>query len=252
MAQTPLADLSGQLALVTGGTGGIGYATTLALANLRCNVAVHYHSNSDKARNLVATLTDQGVNAQAFQADLSSYDGARKLHKEVTDAMGNPTILFNNAGLALKSGIKDISEISVEDFEQTWRANTGTAYLLTQLCMPSMVEKSFGRIIFTSSVAGFTGGVVGPHYASSKSAMHGLIHWLATAYAKKSITVNGIAPALIQDTAILPGDPETLAAKIPVGRLGKAAEIAETVLWMVKTGYVTNKVIAVDGGLFIQ
>lgn len=78
------------------------------------------------------------------------------------------------------------------------------------------------------------------------------VHWLANTYAKQGITINAVAPALITGTAMLPGQPEALTAKIPIGRLGKPEEIAETVLWMVKTGYVTNKVIAVDGGLFIQ
>ncbi|KAL9108451.1 MAG: hypothetical protein Q9227_006785 [Pyrenula ochraceoflavens] len=82
--------------------------------------------------------------------------------------------------------------------------------------------------------------------------MHGLIHWLAGAYAKTGVTVNGIAPALIEETKMLPGGGEELVNKIPVGRLGKPEEIAETVLWMVKTGYVTNKVIGVDGGMFVQ
>ena len=114
------------------------------------------------------------------------------------------------------------------------------------------------------------GGVVGPHYASSKSALHGFIHWLAGNVAKKSITVNGIAPALIEETAMLPGGTAELAssefrgylkeviwalgangrAGVPVGRLGKPEEIANTVMWMVDTGYVTNKVITVDGGVY--
>ena len=117
--------------------------------------------------------------------------------------MGHPTILFNNAGLtAGKSGVKSLDEISIEDFEFTWRANCGSAYLLTQLCLPNMVKQGFGRVIFCSSVAGFNGGVVGPHYASSKSATHGLVHWLATNYAKTGVTVNGVAPALIEDVSL--------------------------------------------------
>jgi 3-oxoacyl-[acyl-carrier protein] reductase len=88
------------------------------------------------------------------------------LYNAVIQKMGNPTILFNNAGLSLGcTNIKSISEISIDEFERTWRANTGAAYLLTQLCMPAMESAGFGRIIFCSSVAGFTGGVVGPHYA---------------------------------------------------------------------------------------
>ncbi|KAK5945950.1 hypothetical protein PMZ80_000089 [Knufia obscura] len=248
-----LTDLSSHLALITGATGGIGHATALALASMKCNIAVHYNANAEKAQELVRKLESEGVRSKHFQADLSSYENTRRLHKEVVDSLGHPTILFNNAGLTLgKSGVKDISEISIEDFEKTWRANCATSYLLTQLCMPAIVEKEFGRIIFCSSVAGLTGGIVGPHYASSKSALHGLIHWLANTYAKKGITVNGVAPALITDTAMLPGTSESLSDKIPIGRLGKPEEIAETVVWMVKTGYVTNKVIAVDGGMFVQ
>jgi 3-oxoacyl-[acyl-carrier protein] reductase len=188
--------------------------------------------------------------------------------------MGPPTILFNNAGLTLKSGVKSLDEISIDDFEYTWRANCGSAYLLTQLCLPAMVSAGFGRVVFCSSVAGFIGGVVGPHYASSKSALHGLVHWLAGHYAKTGVTVNAVAPALIEETKMLPGggDRGTLEAseymsfprwvfrrlslescdekmceaddntEIPIGRLGKPEEVAETVVWMIKTGYVNNKV----------
>lgn len=166
MSGNLLTDLSGHLALVTGATGGIGSATVIALASLGCNIAVHYNSNADKAKSLISQLNEKGIQAKSFQADLSSYDETRRLHKEVVEAMGPPTILYNNAGLtAGKSGIKDISEVSIEDFEYTWRANCGTQYLLTQLCIPDMVAKEFGRVIFCSSVAGLTGGVVGPHYA---------------------------------------------------------------------------------------
>jgi len=171
----------------------------------------------------------------------------------VTSSLGTPTILFNNAGSSLgKSGIKSITDITVEDFENTWRTNCGTAFLLTQLCIPAMEEMGWGRVIFCSSVAGFTGGVVGPHYASSKSALHGLIHWLAGAYAKRGITINGVAPALIGETKMLPGTDQELAKRIPLGRYGSPDEIAETVIWMVKTEYVNNKVIGVDGGWFPQ
>lgn len=89
-------------------------------------------------------------------------------------------------------------------------------------------------------------------YRSSKSALHGLIHWLSQSYASKGVTVNGVAPALIRDTKMLPGNPEELAKKVPMGVLGTPEEVAETVLWMVKTGYVTNKVVGVDGGMFAQ
>ena len=162
-----IAQLSGHLALVTGGTGGIGRATCEALAAQGCNLAIHYHQASDIAEKLTSQLQQTyGVQAKAYQADLSNYDDVRRLHKEVIETMGKPTILFNNAGTNMgKKGLKDISEVSIEEFEATWRANCGHTFLLTQLCMPGMLEKGWGRVIFCSSVAGFTGGVVGPHYA---------------------------------------------------------------------------------------
>lgn len=79
--------------------------------------------------------------------------------------MGDPSILFNNAGVTIKHGVRDVGEVSIEDFERTWRSNCGSAFLLSQLCIPAMERKAWGRIVFCSSVAGFTGGVVGPHYA---------------------------------------------------------------------------------------
>ena len=104
-----------------------------------------------------------------------------------------------------------MQEVSIEDFEHIWGANCGSAYLLTQLCLPAMEHKGWGRVVFNSSVAAFTGGVVGPHYASSKSAQHGLIHQLFQSYCSKGITVNGVAPALFQDTKMKRGNNEELA-----------------------------------------
>lgn len=160
-------DLSPHLALVTGATGGIGSATCHALATLGCSIAVHFHTAAPTASTLVHDLrTTHKVTAHPFQADLSTYDGVRHLHQTVLEKMGPPTILFNNAGTtAGKFGVSDISEVSIEVFEETWRANCGGAFLLTQLCVPHMERVGWGRVVFCSSVAAFMGGVVGPHYA---------------------------------------------------------------------------------------
>lgn len=147
---------------------GIGKATAQALAALGCSVAIHYNAAGSTAEELVRELEApvQGVKARAFQADLSNYEEVRRLHKEVVESLGEPTILFNNAGAnSGKSGVQEIGEISIEDFEKTWRTNCGSTFLLTQLCMPAMEKKGWGRVIFCSSVAGFTGGSIGPHYA---------------------------------------------------------------------------------------
>ncbi|GAB7341421.1 hypothetical protein MBLNU457_7669t1 [Dothideomycetes sp. NU457] len=242
-----------ETALITGATGGIGQATALSFAREGYNLALHYNTASSKLSSLVTSLhaaAPNPIKIETFQADLSSYPAVRSLHSAVISQLGPPTILFLNAGTTNnQSGTTDLSSVSIESFEATWRVNTASPYLLTQLCLPSMIEAGHGRIVFNSSVAGLTGGVVGPHYASSKAAVHGLVHWLAGNVAKKGVTVNAVAPALIQETGMLPAGGEELAKKIPVGRFGMPEEVAQTVLWMVKNAYVTNKIIAVDGGM---
>ena len=100
-----------------------------------------------------------------------------------------------------------------------------------------------------SSVAAFTGGIVGPHYAASKAGLHGLTHFLAARVARDGVTVNAIAPALIERTGMLPGRPEELAARVPVGRLGRPEEVAELALAMLANGYLTSEVVGLDGGI---
>ena len=121
---------------------------------------------------------------------------------------------------------------------------------LARRVLPGMRERGFGRVLFTSSVAGLTGGIIGPHYAASKAGLHGLTHHLAARVVREGVTVNAIAPALIADTRMLPGDPEQLAARVPVGRLGTPAEVADLALAILRNGYLTSKVIALDGGMY--
>ncbi|EJD40244.1 putative short-chain dehydrogenase/reductase [Auricularia subglabra TFB-10046 SS5] len=248
--------LKGRLVFITGASGGIGRATALTLAARGCSLALHYNSNTDAAlalseelRHKYSSSSNPEFQAVLFKADLSSYEGARDLHARVVSTLGNPDILFNNAGSTLGiSGVSKIDEIDTETFEKTWRVNCGTAFELTKLCLPHMETQGWGRVIFCSSVAALTGGVVGPHYASSKSALHGLMHWISQKYSASGITSNCIAPALIMNTGMFPGDPSDLKKRIPVGRLGMPEEIAATVELMAANGYMTNKVITVDGG----
>ncbi|KAJ3535678.1 hypothetical protein NM688_g6942 [Phlebia brevispora] len=247
----------GKLVLITGCTGGIGMATARALAKLGSSIAVHHSSTASKqkAEDLTAELTKLGVRAAPFQADLSTYENTKKLYDEVVATLGQPDVLFGNHGAAVKTiGPRgDIGTISPELFEETWRLNTGTNFYLAQLCIPHMEAQKWGRIILTSSVAALNGGVIGPHYASSKSAMHGLIHWLSLRYCKDGIVSilslsNAIAPALIEDTAMMANPTDEIRSRIPIGRLGKPDEIASIVVMLVSNGYMTNKVIVADGG----
>jgi len=243
--------------LITGASGGIGAATAIRLAKPSPHfkvkaIAIHYNSNRELAEDVLAKVQEANpdVRVQVFQADMAVSQKIQGLHDDVVREFGPINVLFANAGTTNgKSGpTGSLENVTLADFEATWRVNTLAPFQLTQLVVPSMVEKGFGRVIYCSSVAALTGGVVGPHYASSKSALHGMIHFLAMKYAKNGVTFNGIAPALIEDTTMLPQGSDELRARIPVGRLGKPEEVASIVQLMVENGYVSNKVWAVDGG----
>ncbi|KAL4256039.1 short-chain dehydrogenases/reductases (SDR) family protein [Pleurotus pulmonarius] len=246
--------LQGRLALITGCTGGIGRATSLALARLGSSIAIHYHSAKGKASALADELktTNAHIHVQVFQADLSDMDDVKRLHAEVVAWMGNPDILFNNAGITgpgARIGLRcNIEDASYEGFEHTWRTNTAQAFLLTQLCVPHMAHQGFGRVIFCSSVAAVSGGV-SPHYASSKSALHGLMHWVAARYAKDGVTCNVVAPALVTGTEMLANPPEEYRKLIPVDRFGVPEDVVSCVEMLVRNGYMTNKIIVMDGGM---
>ncbi|KAH8776422.1 putative 3-oxoacyl-reductase FabG [Diaporthe sp. PMI_573] len=247
--------------LITGASGGIGEATALRLAQPSTRYTVktlvlHYNSNSSKTQRITEEIKqlNPDIRVAWLQADLGSADAVERLHQESVAAAGAPiNVLFANAGTTggHSGPTGTLEAVSPEVFEQTWRVNTLSAYQLTQLVAPGMTEGGFGRVIYNSSVAGLTGGVVGAHYASSKSALHGMLHYLSPRLAASGVTLNAVAPALIEGTTMLPGGGEgnkELKAKIPVGRLGRPDEIASVVCLMVENGYINNKVWAVDGG----
>ncbi|RDW82865.1 NAD(P)-binding Rossmann-fold containing protein [Coleophoma cylindrospora] len=245
--------------LITGASGGIGGATALRLAQHSPRytvkaIALHYNSNCEPCEKVAANIHDINpkILVSVFQADMARHEDIERLYREVTRVFGPINVLFANAGTTMgASGPRGtLDKVSLETFEATWRINTLAPYQLIQLVVPSMIAHKFGRVIFNSSVAALTGGVVGPHYASSKSALHGMMHYLAMRHAKDGITFNAVAPALIEDTLMLPKDEgnDSMKSKIPVGRLGRPDEIAGVVQVMVETGYISNKVWAVDGG----
>ena len=128
--------------------------------------------------------------------------------------------------------------------------NLRAPFLLAQRTLPGMRARGYGRILFFSSVAAFTGGIIGPHYAASKAGLHGLTHYLASRAAPDGVTVNAIAPALITETMMLPGEPDELRTRVPVGRLGRPDEVADLAMAMLHNGYLTNQVVLLDGGLY--
>jgi 3-oxoacyl-[acyl-carrier protein] reductase len=237
---------AGRVALVTGASGGIGAELSRGLARGGAAVALHYASNKAAASALAEEIEAAGGRALALGADLHDPAAPERLVGEAEHALGPVDVLAANAGLSRFGSWEDVD---AEWFDEALAVNLRAPYLLARRVLPGMCERGYGRILFTSSVAALTGGIVGPHYASSKAGLHGLTHFLAARVAANGVTVNAIAPALIEETAMLPGDPGELAKVVPAGRLGKPAEVADLALAMLRNGYLTSKVVTLDGGI---
>jgi 3-oxoacyl-[acyl-carrier protein] reductase len=238
--------LEGRVALVTGGSGGIGAAVCRALAAAGAAVAVGYGRGQEAAEDVAGEIAEDGGRAVALGTDLADPDAPAQLAGVAEQALGPVDVLVANAGVGER---RTLEEVTLDDWEQAIAVNLRAPFLLAQHVAPGMRERGFGRLLFVSSIAAFTGGVVGPHYAASKSGLHGLVAFLASRLAGHGVTANAIAPALIEETAMLPGDPGDLASRIPVGRLGRPEEVADLALAVLRNGYLTGQVIGLDGGL---
>ncbi len=240
--------LLGKIALVTGGSRGIGSASCITLARAGCDVAVNFRTNAAEAQKVCAEIRALGRSAIAVQADVSKTDEVERMVAEVTETLGTVDILVNNAGITRPQKIEDITE---NDWDELIDANLKSAFLVTQAVLPAMRTRRWGRIINMSSVAAQTGGLVGPHYAASKAGMLGLTHSYAGLLAKEGITVNTIAPALIA-TAMVMTNPRATPEVIPVGRFGTVDEVAEVVVTLAKDAYITGQTINVNGGWYFS
>jgi 3-oxoacyl-[acyl-carrier protein] reductase len=238
--------LTGRVALVTGGSGGIGTVLCRRLAAEGTAVAVHYRDRVEIAERIVREIVDGGGRAVAIPADLLVPRAAELLVDAVEQELGPVDILVANHGLAHKA---TFDEVDAGAWDETMAINLRAPFLLARRVLPGMRDRGWGRILFVSSVAALTGGLVGPHYAASKAGLHGLTHHLASRVAEAGITVNAIAPALIESTDMLPDDPGYLAGLVPIGRLGRPAEVADMAIAMLRNDYLTSKVIALDGGI---
>jgi 3-oxoacyl-[acyl-carrier protein] reductase len=239
--------LTNKVALITGASGGIGQAIARQLAGSGASVALAYGANPDPAQQLADELIAAGGHALAVGADLRRAEGPSQLLAEIEPQLGSIDVLVAAAGLGRQ---QTLEEVSIQDFDEMLAVNLRAPFLLAQRTLPGMRARGFGRVLFLSSVAAFTGGIVGPHYAASKAGLHGLTHFLAARVAGEGVTVNAIAPALITDTGMLPGEPDELKARVPVGRLGLPDEVADLSMAILRNGYMTSQVVSVDGGIY--
>jgi 3-oxoacyl-[acyl-carrier protein] reductase len=238
------ATLHGRTALVTGGSRGIGAAIARSLAEAGAAVAVNYRERAGEANALVKAIAKEGGRAIAIAADVSQSDAVARMVQRVKSELGSIGILINNAGVAITRDIQDLSEA---DFDQTIAVNLKSVFLCTQAVLPMMRSEGWGRIVNISSGAARGAGAIGPHYNASKAGMEGLTRGYAARLVKEGITVNAVAPSLIE-TDMMQGQ-HNLVSRIPVGRFGKAEEVATAVMMLLDNAYMTGQTIAMSGGM---
>lgn len=246
-----MADLEGKVALVTGGSRGIGRAAAVALARAGCDVAVNYVNSADLAKAVVAEITGFGRRAIAVQADVSHAPEVLHMISEVERDLGAIDVLVNNAGINPGMPAGGLNTLGIEQWAETIRVNLTSSFLVSQAVLPGMRERGWGRLIFLSSVAAQTGGVIGPHYAASKAGMHGLMHSYANLLAKEGITSNAIAPALIE-TEMIRNNPRIKPDLIPIGRFGTSEEVADAIVLLASNGYINGQTLSMNGGWYMS
>ncbi len=235
-------DLSGRNALVTGGSRGIGRAIAIALAECGAAVAVNFRTRVEEADAVVERICAAGGRAVAIRADVSVAAEVANLFERAARDLGPLDVLVNNAGVALDDGAENA-------FDRTLAANLKSAYLCTEAALPGMRARRWGRIVNLSSVAARGAGAIGVAYNASKAGLEGLTRGYAARVAKDGVTVNAIAPGPIDTDMAAPLKAAGVAARIPLGRMGEAEEVAEATLMVIGNGFVTGQTIAVNGGL---
>jgi acetoacetyl-CoA reductase len=246
-----MADMSGQVALVTGGVRGIGLAICQRLIERGVKVAAGYSPNAEAARQFRDKYADHGVTVH--QGDVGSDDDCARVIGEVLDQHGQLDILVNNAGTTAD---RTVRKMTPAEWDQVIRVNLSGAFYLSRAVLQQMLERGYGRIVNISSVIGSAGGFGQANYAAAKSGMFGLTMSLALETAGKNITANTVTPGYISTdmTADIPlAAHEKILAKIPVGRFGDPDEVARVVEFLAdpESAYITGQVYAVNGGLYM-
>ena len=243
-------DLSGKVALITGASRGIGREISLVFARAGAAVAVNYQRNEEAAREVLDNVKAEGGKGMIIQGDVAQSDDCNKMVKETVDNLGRIDILINNAGIT-RDNI--LARMKPEEWEEVIQTNLNGVFNCCQAVIRPFLKQKSGRIVNMASIAGIYGNSGQANYAASKAGVIAFTKTLSKELGSRGITVNAVAPGLIETdmTAELEeATREDNINKIPLGRLGKPEEVAAAVLFLVAAGeYITGQVLAVDGGL---
>jgi len=244
-------DLSDKVAIVTGGSRGIGRAISIALAQAGANVNIIYASKEDAALETRGEIAQLGGNAEIYKCNVADEKMVEETLKKVIDKFGKIDILVNNAGINRDTLLL---RMSVDDWESVMETNLKGAFLMTKYSIKYMIKGGYGRIINIGSVVGLTGNIGQANYAASKAGLIGFTKAIAIEYGSRKITSNLVAPGYIETEmtgSLLQNIRENFLNKIVLKRSGKPEDVANVVLFLASplASYITGDVIVVDGGL---
>ena len=244
-------ELKDKVAIVTGGSRGIGAAIAERLAALGCNVAVIYAGRQDAAEAVCSACREKyGVKTAAYQCNVADFAAVKETVNAVKAEFGTVNILVNNAGIN-RDGL--VAAMREADFDDVVAANLKGTFNMIRHCSGIFIRNRGGRIVNISSVAGIIGNAGQANYSASKAGVIGLTKSVARELAPRGVTCNAVAPGFVATdmTAAMGADPEQLAASVPLGRMGRPDEIADAVVFLVQSDYITGQVLRVDGGIAI-
>ena len=247
-------DNSTRIVIVTGGSKGIGRSVALRFAKEKANIViVHYDPDEHSSRETLKFLEERGVQAESHRLDVSSKEDVEILFKDIISRFGRVDVLVNNAGITKDALVMRMSE---NDWDTVLKVNLKSVFNCTRAVIRSMIKQRRGVIVNIASVAGQIGNVGQANYAASKAGIMGFTKTVAREVASRGITVNAVAPGLIDTemTAVLSDEiKKTVLQQIPLGRLGRPEDVAGAVYWLCsdEAGYITGQVIHVNGGMFM-
>lgn len=246
-------DLSGKVALVTGGSRGIGRAAAEALASRGAHVVINYVSNEAAAQATAAAIQSAGGRAELCHFDVADTASAEKAIAELVKKLGRLDILVASAGVSIDGLLLRLKD---DDFERTLAINLKGAVACARAAIKAMMRAKVGRIIFLSSVVGEMGNAGQTAYAASKAALLGVTKSLAREYASRNITVNAVTPGYVETdmtNALTDEQKQLMLASVPIARAGTAAEIAAAIVYLAsdEAAYVTGHALRVNGGMYM-
>lgn len=243
-------ELKSKNVFITGSTRGIGLAIAHEFAKQGANIVLN--GRSPISQELIDSFSEYGVTVMAISGDVSDYNDAKRMIDQVIEKLGSVDVLVNNAGI---TNDKLMLKMTQDDFEKVLKINLTGAFNMTQSVLKPMTKARQGAIINITSVVGLTGNIGQANYAASKAGLIGFTKSVAHEVAGRGLKVNAIAPGFIESDmtdALSDKMKDAILTKIPVKRIGKTQEVAETAVFLAKHDYITGQVIAVDGGMTMQ